>query len=84
MGPDTIIGNDVTIGPWVVIGHNFDDKYPTIEDDCYIGPKATLLGGITIGRGSKIGTNAVVTKDLDPYSQVVSLNRMISSSDYSE
>lgn len=82
MGPDTIIGNNVTIGPWVVLGHNFDDKYPIIEDDCYIGPKASLLGGIRVGKGSKIGTNAVVTKDLPPNSQVVSLSRMISSSDY--
>ena len=78
MGPQTVIGDDVTIGPWVVIGHNFDERCPTIEDNCYIGPKATLLGGITIGRSSKVGANTVVTKDIAADS-TISINRMINN-----
>jgi len=40
----------------------------TIEDDVWIGFQALILPGVTIGRGSIIGANAVVTKDVAPYS----------------
>lgn len=33
--------------------------------------KATILPGVSIGDGSVIGANAVVTKDVPPYSVVV-------------
>ncbi len=39
-----------------------------IEDDVWIGQKATILNGVHIGRGSIIGAGAVVTKDVPPYS----------------
>ena len=41
-----------------------------IEDDVWIGFQAIILPGVTIGRGSIIGANAVVTKDVAPYSIV--------------
>jgi acetyltransferase-like isoleucine patch superfamily enzyme len=41
-----------------------------IEDDVWIGVNATLLAGITIGRGSIIAAGAVVTKDVPPFSIV--------------
>lgn len=36
----------------------------------WIGDKATILPGVTIGEGAIIGSNAVVTKDVPPYSIV--------------
>lgn len=39
-----------------------------IEDDVWIGDKATILPGCIIGRGSVIGANSVVTKDIPAYS----------------
>ena len=42
-----------------------------IHDDVWIGDKATILAGVTIGRGAIIGANAVVTKDVPPYSIAV-------------
>ena len=39
-----------------------------IEDDVWIGERATILKGVTIGRGSVIGCDSVVTKDVPPYS----------------
>ena len=42
-----------------------------IEDNVWIGEKASILSGVTIGRGSIIGANAVVTKDIPPYSIAV-------------
>lgn len=42
----------------------------TIEDYVFIGPRAIVLPGITIGRGAVIGAGAVVTKDVAPGSIV--------------
>lgn len=39
-----------------------------IEDDVWIGDKATILPGVTIGKGSVIAANSVVTKDIPSYS----------------
>jgi acetyltransferase-like isoleucine patch superfamily enzyme len=39
-----------------------------IEDEVWIGAKAIILKGVTIGKGSIIGAGAVVTKDVPPYS----------------
>lgn len=41
-----------------------------IEDNVWIGDKATILSGVRIGFGSIIGANAVVTKDVPAYSIV--------------
>lgn len=41
-----------------------------IEDNVWIGEHACILPGVTVGKGSIIGANAVVTKDVPPYSVV--------------
>lgn len=41
-----------------------------IEDRVWIGDKVSILTGVTIGEGSIIGANAVVTHDVPPYSVV--------------
>lgn len=42
-----------------------------IGEDCFIGLRAVILGGVTIGAGAVIGAHAVVTKDV-PAGAVVS------------
>lgn len=42
-----------------------------VEDDVWIGTGATILSGVTIGRGSVIGAQAVVSRNIEPYSIVV-------------
>lgn len=42
----------------------------TIMNDCWIGEKATLLSGVTIGNGAVVSAEAVVTKDVPPYAIV--------------
>ena len=42
-----------------------------IEDNVWIGDKATILSGVRIGEGTVIGANAVVTKDVPAYSIVI-------------
>lgn len=65
MGDRVIIGNDVTVGPWVVIGHNgVPSLQPIIGNGVYIGAKASLLGGIEIGDNVVIGPNTVLSKSV--------------------
>lgn len=43
-------------------------KGPVIIEDCvWVGEMACIMPGVTIGRGSIIGANAVVTHDVPPY-----------------
>ena len=75
-----IIGENVSIssGVWLVTGtHDINDpqfidlyKPIIIGDYVWIGTRATLLGGITIGNGAVIMAGAVVTHDVNPYEVV--------------
>jgi len=38
-----------------------------IEDNVWIGESVSVLAGVTIGRGSIIGANSVVSKSIPPY-----------------
>ncbi len=57
--------------------HSSDDlskqhsKKIIIEDDVWIGINAVIMSGVTIRRGSIIGSNSVVTNDVDPFSIMV-------------
>jgi acetyltransferase-like isoleucine patch superfamily enzyme len=41
-----------------------------IEDDVWVGAQATILGGVSIGRGAVIGAQAVVTRSVAAFSVV--------------
>lgn len=45
-------------------GKDVGKRHPTIEDDVLIGTGAKVLGPITVGKGAKIGANAVVVKNV--------------------
>lgn len=47
-----------------------DDEPVIIEDDVWVGSRAIILKGITIGRGSIVGAGSVVTKSVPPYAIV--------------
>lgn len=38
----------------------------SIGDSCWLGARATILPGVTIGEGTIIGAGAVVTEDCKP------------------
>ena len=38
-----------------------------IEDDVWIGMKAVIMPGVTIGKGAVIGAGSVVTRDIPPF-----------------
>lgn len=41
-----------------------------VDDDVWIGTRATIMSGVHIGQGAVIGACALVTKDVPPYSIV--------------
>lgn len=45
-------------------------KRVKVGNDVWIGTRAMIMGGITIGDGAVVGAGAVVTKDVPPYSIV--------------
>jgi serine O-acetyltransferase len=47
------------------------DRHPIVEDEVVIYAGATILGRVTIGRGSTIGGNVWLTRDVPPGSQVI-------------
>lgn len=77
VGETAEIGDNVTIFHGVTLGGIGGDKgekrHPTIEDDVVIGAGAKILGPITIGRGAKIGANAVVLEDVPAYTTAVGI-----------
>lgn len=42
----------------------------TVGDDVWLGYRATILDGVTIGRGGVVAAGALVTKDVPPYTIV--------------
>ena len=45
-------------------------RHPVVEDDVVVYAEATILGRVTIGRGSVIGANVFLAKSVPPYSKV--------------
>ena len=74
IGETSEIGNNVTIYHSVTLGGispsiNSDNqrnikRHPTLEDGVVVGSGAQVLGPVVIGKNSKIGANAVVTKNV--------------------
>ncbi|MFS0893403.1 serine O-acetyltransferase EpsC [Microbacterium sp. 179-I 3D3 NHS] len=66
IGETAEIGDDVMLYHGVTLGGRTRDagkRHPTLEDGVAVGAGAKILGPVTIGAGSVIGANAVVTKD---------------------
>ena len=83
IGETSEIGNNVTIYHNVTLGGispSIDSdnqrnlkRHPTLQDDVVVGSGAQVLGPIIIGKNSKIGANAVVTKDVPKNSIMVGI-----------
>ena len=73
IGETAIVGDDVTIYHGVTLGGrslNKGKRHPTIENNVILGAGAKVLGNITIGAGSTIGANQVVTRSLSQLNEV--------------
>jgi maltose O-acetyltransferase len=77
------IGENVMVGPHVVFlkdNHRYEDPdvsiqsqgrtgiaRPVVEDWAWIGERAVILPGRTVGKGAIVGAGAVVTRDVSDY-----------------
>ena len=55
-----------------------------IDDNVWIGNNVCILGGVRIGKGAIIGSNAVVTKDILPHSVAVGIPAKIIKTYFTE
>ncbi len=82
IGETTVIGTNVRLYQGVTLGAKSFPKdaqgnpikgiarHPLVEDDVIIYAHATILGRITVGKGSVIGGNMWVTEEVPPGSRV--------------
>ena len=74
VGETAIVGDDVLLYQGVILGGTSTEKtkrHPTLERGVIVGEGDKVMGKITIGEYSKIGTGAVVLKDVPPESTCV-------------
>ena len=74
IGETSDIGDNVTIYHMATLGGiapsiNSDNqrnvkRHPTLKENVVVGSGAQILGPVVVGKNSKIGANAVVTKDV--------------------
>lgn len=89
-------GQGIVIGQWSTLGSGVTlmqqvtlgapsigrlENMPTVGNDVFIGAGARLIGGITVGDGAKIGTNAVVTEDVPPGGRAAAPKARITAGD---
>lgn len=75
IGNGVRIGRNVSIrdwnGPHVIVNDTYVNHAPVkIGDHVWLCTGCSIMPGVTIGEGSVVATNAVVTKDVPPYSLV--------------
>jgi serine O-acetyltransferase len=83
IGETAIVGNRVTLYQGVTLGAKSfpvdrstgllvkgQPRHPILEDDVTIYASATVLGRITVGRGSVIGGNVWLTRSVPPNSRI--------------
>jgi serine O-acetyltransferase len=74
IGETAVVGHNVTLYQNVTLGGvslNPGKRHPTIEDDVVIGAGAAVLGPFRVGRGARVGSNAVVLREVPPGATMV-------------
>jgi serine O-acetyltransferase len=69
IGETALIGDDCTLYHGVTLGGtswNKGKRHPTLGKGVVVGAGAKILGPIMIGEGARIGSNAVVVKEVPP------------------
>ena len=86
IGETCVIGRNVRLYQGVTLGaksYPLDDeghpikgipRHPVVEDDVIIYSNATILGRVTLGRGSAIGGNVWLTRSVPPGSVITQAN----------
>ncbi len=86
IGETAEIGDDCTLYHGVTLGGtswNKGKRHPTLGEGVVIGAGAKVLGPITIGAHAKIGSNAVVVKDVPPGATAIGIPARVVEADAS-
>lgn len=76
IGETAEIGDDCTLYHGVTLGGTTwqaGKRHPTLGNNVVVGAGAKVLGPITVGTGGRVGSNAVVVKDVPPGATVVGI-----------
>ena len=76
IGNNVTLYHDVTLGGSTVFDKNgkvTTKRHPTIGNNVIIGSGSQVLGPIKVGNNVKIGSTAIVTKDVAPDTTVIGL-----------
>lgn len=75
IGETAEIGDDVMMYHGVTLGGRSPmargKRHPTVQDGVVVGAGASILGPVVVGARAKVGSNAVVTRDVRPGATVV-------------
>ena len=75
IGETAEIGDDVMMYHGVTLGGRSPmargKRHPTLRDGVVVGAGASILGPVVVGARAKVGSNAVVTRDVRPGATVV-------------
>lgn len=79
-----VIGSNCNLSQGVTIGQSNRGRRagtPTIGDNVYVGPNATIIGNIRVGNCVAVGANAVVTRDVEDHAVVGGIPARVLSHD---
>ncbi len=76
VGGPVVLGENVVLMQQVTLGGKdphlgeaeCDDQFPVLEEGVYVGAGAKILGNVRIGQWAIVAANAVVVKDVPPFS----------------
>lgn len=78
VGGPVVLGEHVVLMQQVTLGGkdphlgdaDCEDQFPVLEEGVYVGAGAKILGNVRIGQWFIVAANAVVVKDVPPFSIV--------------
>ncbi len=76
IGETSELGDDVTLYHGVTLGGttwSAGKRHPTLMNGVVVGAGAKVLGPIVVGENARIGSNAVVTKEVPPSATVIGI-----------
>jgi len=77
IGETAEVGDGCTIYQGVTLGgtslYRGTKRHPTLGSGVVVGAGAKILGGFTVGDGARVGSNAVVVKEVPPGATVVGI-----------